>query len=196
MNRKKGTGSLFLFVISLGLVAGAALGAQASAQADRLCPSPPQTGLRGQWIWVPESAGYEHRNSYAYFRKAFTASGGLTLDIAADNTYEFYVDGKFIDRGTAPADTAYKTFDTHRLTVAPGRHVIALLVHHIGQECATVMRSRPGLFVEIVEEDGGRVVSDASWKTLPAAAYSQYLPVMMSHFGFYEVCDYGKVPMG
>ncbi len=143
---------------------------------------------------MPESAGYDHRNSYAYFRKAFSASGDLTIRVAADNTYELYLDGRFIDRGTAPADTAYKTFDTYRASVSPGRHVVAALVHHIGQVCATAMRSRPGFLAEVTGTDGPAAISDASWKVLPAAGFQQYLPAMMSHFGFYEVLDYEKVP--
>lgn len=195
MNTRKKAWGLILLIIGIGLVVRAGLCAEDIKSGDRLCPSPARTDLQGSWIWVPEKAGYEHRNSYAHFRRAFVASGGLTLHIAADNSYELYMDGAFIDRGTAPADTSHKTFDTHQIAVAPGRHVIALLVHHIGQECATAMRSRPGLFVEIVAKDGTRVVSDASWKVLPALGYQQYLPVMMSHFGFYEVADYEKMPV-
>ncbi|OGD21649.1 MAG: hypothetical protein A2W03_17065 [Candidatus Aminicenantes bacterium RBG_16_63_16] len=185
-----------LFVLALMIMSGAApaRGAQDAGAGDRLCPSPPRTDFRASWIWVPESAGFDRRNSYAYFRKAFSAAGDLSVNVAADNTYELYLDGKFIDRGTAPADTAYKTFDTYRTSVSPGRHVIALLVHHIGQVCATAMRSRPGLLVEVTGEGGPPVLSDASWKTLPASGYQQYLPAMMSHFGFYEVVDYEKAP--
>jgi hypothetical protein len=186
-----------LLILMLMILSGAdpVLGAQAARIGDRLCPSPPRTDFRAFWIWIPESAGYDRRNSYAYFRKAFSASGELTVQIAADNTYELYLDGRFIDRGTAPADTAYKTFDTYRVPVSPGRHVIAVLVHHIGQVCATARRSRPGLFVEITGADGLSVLSDSGWKAQPAAAYQQYLPAMMSHFGFYEVVDYEKAPL-
>jgi alpha-L-rhamnosidase len=183
--------SMLMFMLIMG--AGATLGAQAIGPADRLCPNPPKTDFKAAWIWVPESAGYDHRNSYAYFRKAFSASGDLTVHIAADNTYELYLDGTFIDRGTAPADTAYKTFDSYQVSVSPGRHVIAVLVHHIGQVCATAMRSRPGLLVEAVADNDTFVLSDSTWKTIPAAGYQQYLPAMMSHFGFYEVLDYEKV---
>jgi hypothetical protein len=195
MNTSKPAWRLILFISGIGLLVGAGLRAEDIPSADRLCPSPPRIDLRASWIWVPENLGYEHRNSYAYFRRAFSAGGELTLHIAADNVYEFYLDGKFIERGTAPSDIAYKTFDTHHVSVAPGPHVIALLVHHIGQECATAMRSRPGLFVEIVAWDGTRVVSDAGWKALPGTSYQQYLPVMMSHFGFYEVSDCEKAPV-
>lgn len=152
--------------------------------------------MEAEWIWLPDAAGIEWRNSYAYFRKVFTASGKVTLYIAADTWYHAYLDGKLIERGTAPADVNYKIYDSHTLILDPGQHVLAVLVHHIGQVCATVMKSRPGLFVEMHLEDGSRVFSDSTWKTLPATAYRQYLPCMMSHFGFYEVCDEAKVPKG
>ncbi len=162
----------------------------------RLCPNPPRTDLQGKWIWLPESTGYEWRNSYAYFRKAFKASGKLTIDIAADNYYQLYLDGQLIDRGTAPSDVRYKAFDTYGTELKSGQHVLAVLVHHIGQVCATAMRSRPGLFVEMTDGQGKKAISDSTWKALPALAYKQYLPCMMSHFGFYEVCDYQQVPQG
>ena len=167
-----------------------------AASADALCPRPPVSNLAGSWIWVPAAAGLNPRNSYAYFRRTFTAAGSLVLHIAADTTYELHVDGKLLDRGTAPADMAYKSFDTHAVRVGAGRHVVAVLVHHLGQPCATAMQSRPGLFVHLVSPQGAPVVSDATWKTLPAAAYQPDLPCMMSHFGFYEVCDHGKIPRG
>ncbi len=170
--------------------------AVAAPSGDRLCPRPPRTDFTGNWIWVPASAGHAWRNSYAYFRKTFTASGELTLHIAADQCYELHLDGAFVDRGTAPSEVSYKTFDTHALTVAPGRHVLAILGHHLGEPCATAMRSRPGLFVELTAGATPPVISDASWKVLPAAAYQQALPCMMSHFGFYEVCDHARIPTG
>lgn len=161
-----------------------------------LCPRPPRTDFRAKWIWVPESALYDWRNSYAFFRKRFQGTGKFTIEIAADNQYQLYLDGKFLDRGTAASDTAYQIFDTWTVELGPGEHVIAVLLHHIGQVCATVMRSRPGLFVEITGPSGEKILSDSTWKVKPALAYKQHVPVMMSHFGFYEVCDCRQIPRG
>jgi len=172
------------------------LPAKTEPESGLLCPPPPRTDLKAQWIWLPDDAGIEWRNSYAYFRKKFTASGKATLHIAADTWYNLYLDGKLIERGTAAADVNYKIFDTHALILDPGPHVLAVLVHHLGQVCATAMKSRPGLFVELQLQDGSLLRSDSTWKTLPAKAYRQYLPCMMSHFGFYEVCDEAQVPQG
>ena len=196
MDLRKPLPTLVLLIFAAGFLLSAVPKAHSVQAVDRLCPGPPKTDFKASWIWVPESAGYDRRNSYAHFRKAFPAAGDLTIHVAADSTYELYLDGKFIDRGTAPADPAYKTFDTYQVSVSSGRHVIAVLAHHIGQVCATAMRSRPGLFVEVEGKDDTPVLSDATWKTLPAAGYQQFLPAMMSHFGFYEVLDYEKVPLG
>lgn len=163
---------------------------------DRLCPRPPRKDLQASWIWVPESALYEWRNSYAYFRKKFSGAGGFRIDIAADGQYQLFLDGRFIDRGTAASDTSFQIFDTWTARLDPGDHVVAVLVHHIGQPCATAMRSRPGLFMEMTGPAGEKILSDSTWKTLPAQAYKQHLPVMMSHFGFYEVCDCRLIPPG
>ena len=161
-----------------------------------LCPNPPRTDMAGSWIWVPDKGCYNWRNSYAYFRKNFNAEGKLSINIAADTQYDLFIDGKRIDRGTAPADVAYKTFDTHVVNVGPGDHVIAVLVHHLGQSCATAMQSRPGLFVEMITQLSVKIVTDSTWKVLPSAAFEQDLPCMMSHFGFNEVCDCRKIPQG
>lgn len=159
-----------------------------------LCPMTPKKDWSGAWIWVPESLGYQWRNSHAFFRKSFVASGKVSIDIAADTRYELHVDGKRVDRGTAPSAAAYKTFDTHSVTLETGEHTIAVLVHHIGEICATAHKSRPGLLVEITLPSGARIGSDSSWKTLPAIAYKQDLSSMMSHYGFCEVCDFRLIP--
>ncbi|MDD8014948.1 MAG: family 78 glycoside hydrolase catalytic domain [Acidobacteriota bacterium] len=163
---------------------------------DRLCPRPPRKDMQASWIWVPESAFYDWRNSYAYFRKTFSGAGEFRIDVAADNQYQLFLDGKFLDRGTAASDTSYQIFDTWTAGLGPGDHVVAVIVHHIGQPCATAMRSRPGLFVEMTGPAGEKILSDSTWKTIPAPAYRQHLPVMMSHFGFYEVCDCRLIPAG
>ncbi|MCL4552811.1 MAG: hypothetical protein M1305_04575 [Candidatus Marsarchaeota archaeon] len=161
-----------------------------------LCPLPAKTDWSGLWIWVPDSSGYGWRNSYAFFRKRFSASGPIRIDIAADTRYEVYLDGERIGRGTAPSAVDYKTFDTYAMDVEPDEHVICVRVHHIGETCATAHKSRPGLLVEIAREHGDAISSDSTWKVLPGTAFEQDIPVMMSHFGFHEVCDFRRMPKG
>ncbi len=157
---------------------------------DNLCPLPARTDWTAKWVWVPDSAGYAPRNSYAFFRKRFDAAGSLTVDVAADTRCDLFLDGKRIDRVTAPSMSAYKTFDTHRVVVEPGEHVVAAVVHHIGEMCATAQVSRPGLFVQIRAQSGEVIGTDSTWKVIPGGSvFRQDLPAMMSHFGFWEECD-------
>ena len=165
-----------------------------------LCPNHPKNDFEGYWIWLADGFCEEQRNCYAYFRKEFNAQGQITVCIAADTFYDLFVDGERVDRGTATGDIAYKTFDTHVIDVDDGEHVIGVLVHHLGETCGTAMKSRPGLFVEMTTAAaaaaGEKIVTDRGWKVFPAGAYEQELPCMMSHYGFYEVCDLRKVPQG
>jgi len=156
----------------------------------------PKTDWVGKWIWVPDHAGYSWRNSYALFRRRFSANGEIRVDIAADTRYELFLDGRRVDRGTAPSPVAYKTFDTHLLSVQPGEHVLAVLVHHIGEACASAHTARPGLIVDVGDAFGARFGSDSDWRVLAGRAFEQDLPLMMSHFGHYEVCDFRKIPSG
>ena len=161
-----------------------------------LCPNPPRSDFEGNWIWLPDKVGHKQRNIYVYFRRKFRAEGKLLVNIAADTFYDLFIDGKRVDRGTAVADVAYKIFDTHVVNILPGEHVVSVLVHHFGESCAVAMKSRPGLFLEMTTTSGKKIVTDGEWKVLPAEAFEQDLPCMMSHFGFYEVCDLRKVPYG
>ncbi|MHB9071291.1 MAG: alpha-L-rhamnosidase-related protein [Sedimentisphaerales bacterium] len=147
----------------------------------------------GQWIWLPDVAGYkENKNCYVYFRRKFQAQGKLEIKIAAETYYHLYVDGKLKRYGTTVSDPSYKTYDVHCIDVAEGEHVVGVLIHYLGEICAVAKKSRPALHIRICNM-GMEIVSDNTWKTLPCLAYSQNLPVMMSHFGYYEVCDYSKL---
>lgn len=158
-----------------------------------LCPGTPKADWPGQWIWT--AGGRPERNAYAFFRKRFRATGRLRIDIAADTRYELHLDGARIARGTMPCVSAYTVYDTHQIDVRPGDHVVGVLVHHVGEACATSMKSRPGLLVEI-RGRGISIGTDSSWKAAPASCFRQDLPRMMSHFGFPEECDLRQWPDG
>jgi len=158
-----------------------------------LCPGTPKTDWPGHWIWT--GAGRPERNSYAFFRRRFHAAGKLQIDVAADTRYELHLDGVRIARGTMPCDSAYTVYDTHFIEVPPGDHAVGVLVHHIGEVCATAMKSRPGLLVHI-RGSGLSLGTDSSWKATPAGCFRQDIPKMMSHFGFPEECDLREWPDG
>ncbi len=161
---------------------------------DRLFPAPPKTGWIAKWIWLRGAQENSWRNSYVLFRKQFDAGGQLQIHVAADSRYELYLDGQRIARGTDSSAAGYKSFDTWTTEVSRGKHALAVLVHHVGEVCATSLKSRPGLLVEARDSAGQAIASDDTWQASACAAFRQDLPCMMSHFGFYQMCDYRNFP--
>ena len=155
----------------------------------------PREEWKADWIWCP---GLEGENVWAFFRREFDSSGGtLRLSISADSFYWLYVDGKWEGRGPSRAHLDFYTYDEQEFEIAPGRHCLAVLVHHIGKVNAMMMTGRPGVLVEAVlqERSGSRDLSSGvEWKCEPAWAWKRDLPDMMSHFGFWEDCDLSKLP--
>jgi len=149
----------------------------------------------GEWIWLAPQA--EARNAYVLFRRAFrtAAAGMLRVHICADSFYTLHLDGQRIARGPARSHLEYQSFDSIELPLPPGSHCLAVLVHHVGEVNATIMRGRPGLLAD-VRMEGQDLSTGPPWRCLAGEAWRSDLPELMSHFGFPEVCDLAKVPAG
>lgn len=149
------------------------------------------------WIWSgPET---EARNAYSFFRKPFTLAkaAALRLRLTADSFYWLWVDGEFRGRGPARAHLDWYLVDEYSLELGAGTHVLAVLVHHVGEVNATMMKGRPGLLAELgpTPDDTTPVIAtDSSWRCLPATAWKRDLHCLMSHFGFWEECDRRQLP--
>lgn len=163
-----------------------------------LAVTPPRNHWAGAWIWLPGSS--DNRNIYAHFRREFTldAVTALRMSITADSFYSLYVDGVFIGRGPSRAHLDYYSFDVYDLRLPPGRHSLAVLAHHIGEQNACIMTGRAGLLVDVAVDGipSQELSSGAHWRCLRSDAYRQDLPCTMSHFGFWEDCDLGRFPDG
>lgn len=109
----------------------------------------PRTDWQGAWVW--HEAAEAERNAYAFFRRTFALPAEVTyaIHITADSFYSLHVDGdgalrRFIARGPARSPLAHYSFDSHVVRLAPGRHAVAVLVHHVGEINAAMMRGRTG----------------------------------------------------
>ena len=138
-------------------------------------------------IWAADES--RNKNCYALFRKKFVLSSEYecTVKISADTYYNLYIDGAFINRG--PVRHHEFSYEYDELTVAldAGEHIIAVLVHHIGVECATHRVGERMLWLEM-DTPEGLIVTDESWKATECDAYLDSAEPM-SHFGFREICD-------
>ena len=167
----------------------------ASDSGDSLHQAQIRTDWSGHWIW-PSNVDAD-RNVYALFRRVFrtTRAEKLTIHITADNFYWLYLDGEFIHRGPVRSFPEYFSFDTFDLNVDAGEHCLAVMVHHVGEINATMVTGRPGFLADVYAGDEDLSTGDG-WKCMVSDAWRKDLPVLMSHFGFWEECDLRRIPKG
>ena len=164
-----------------------------------LAQSAPREEWSGAWIW-PENVDAD-RNVYGLFRRTFECrtAATLTLHITANNFYTLHVDSKFICRGPIRAHLRYYSFDSVTLSLEPGVHAIAVMVHHVGELVATMEIGRPGLLADVQLDIDGSTVdlsTGGDWNCCRCDAWTQDLPCLMSHFGFWEDVDFRRYPHG
>ena len=149
----------------------------------------------GRWVWASDVE--TDRNAYALFRREFSTAGPETLSIhvTANNVYWLTLDGEFIGRGPVRSFPEYYSFDSFELPVAAGEHCLAAMVHHVGEINATMAVGRPG-FLADVRVGNVDLSTGAGWTCIESDAWRKDLPVLMSHFGFWEECDLRRLPAG
>ncbi|PIP15406.1 MAG: hypothetical protein COX46_05955, partial [bacterium (Candidatus Ratteibacteria) CG23_combo_of_CG06-09_8_20_14_all_48_7] len=156
-----------------------------------------------EWVWVkgPESP----RNFYVYFRGWFESGEGVKkvlVHLTADSRYLLYLNGEFQGRGPAKCDPKYQYYDTYNVTkkVTAGRNLIAVLVHHYGEETFSYLLGRGGFLCqsEVIYNDGHKKVygTDSSWRTKSAEAWDQNASRTTVQLGFQEIYDAKKEPVG
>ncbi len=152
----------------------------------------------GRWIWTGDAAAA--RNAYALFRRTFETDrpGRLDIDITADSFYTLYLDGRRVTRGPSRSHLDYYSYDPLHLDLPAGRHCLAVLVHHVGEVNATMMKGRPGLLadVKLIAQGETDLSTGPAWRCTAADAWRADLPAMMSHHGFWEDLDLARLPRG
>ena len=113
-----------------------------------------------QWIWSHEKATEKAEAGECAFRKTFQATrvGDAKLEIAADNRFELFINGRHV--GSGEGWTQRKQFDITSLLL-PGRNLVAVRALNEGESPAGLMvqlHLKPTIGV------AEKIVSDASWK--------------------------------
>ena len=133
-----------------------------SASADRVYRAPRytrgDTGYLAQqaidssaWIVHPaHAAGLDCADGlFLRFRRRFESDGTpLELDVSADERYVLFLDGRRIARGPARGTPENWLYDSHRLAIAPGAHVLEAVVWAAGAKSPKAQLSyRGGSFI-------------------------------------------------
>ncbi len=125
---------------------------------------------QASWIWKKgEASG---TNLVLLARKKFTIAAHpkqAKLYITADNSYELYVNGQFVNRGSVRCQPHHQSYDIMEISslLKAGENVLAVRVLHQGRFGVYNTPPRPGLLVQLdMQTDSKKetIKSDSSWK--------------------------------
>ena len=130
-----------------------------------------------RWIW-PDSPHWDIHNSYALFRKTFDLGqlpSRASLFITADQSYQLFLNGRFICRGPARGFQAHWPYDEVDLRphLRKGRNTLAVRAYNPGySNFQYITQGFAGLLVA-AHWGKIRINSDASWRCTRQASVSR-----------------------
>ncbi|MFQ3548358.1 MAG: family 78 glycoside hydrolase catalytic domain [Armatimonadota bacterium] len=151
--------------------------------------------LNAKWIWIYNEI--PPVNYYLYARKTFKLTSkpkSAIINITADSKYKLFVNGEYVGKGSvrAPIDCFY--VDTHNIEpyLKRGNNVIAVLVHHFGENSYSYIHKKAGLICEakiLSQKEEIDIASDNTWKVKRAEEWTNLGAKMSRRLGFQEVYD-------
>lgn len=128
----------------------------------------PEIITKALWIW-PDSLCWDLGNCYALFRKSFSLKSlprSAPLYITADQSYQLYINGRYVCRGPARGfqhSWPYDEVDV-REWLRKGRNVIAVRAHNPGRSnFQYIHQGYAGLLVA-ASWGGVEITTDKSWR--------------------------------
>ena len=130
--------------------------------------SDPLSFIHSRWIW-PESHSWDLHNGYALFRKEFELSGiagSHPLIITADQSYQLYINGRYVCRGPARGFQSSWPFDEIDVGgyLRKGENLIAVRAHNPGFGNFQYISSGFAGFILAMKKSGKWIVTDESWR--------------------------------
>jgi len=132
---------------------------------------------KAKWIW-PDGHAWNLRNSYVLFRRDFHLEkipSRAPLFVTADQSYQLYVNGRYVSRGPARGFQCSWPYDELELKpfLRRGRNVLALRVHNPGfSNFQYITESYAGLLLE-AKWGALELFSNKDWKARRQSGVSQ-----------------------
>ena len=147
---------------------------------------------QASWIWIKgETSGTD---LVLLARKQFILAAlpkQARLFITADNNYELYVNGQFVNRGPVRCQPHHQSYDIIEIAslLKEGENVLALRVLHQGRFGSYNTPPRPGILAQLEVKTDTKmeiIKSDSSWKVKKPEGTNLNSPI------FGELIDFRK----
>ncbi|MBC2600803.1 alpha-L-rhamnosidase-related protein [Puniceicoccus vermicola] len=136
---------------------------------DSALPEIPAILQRARWIW-PDNPHWDLHNCYALFRKNFLLKevpSTAPLFITADQSYQLFINGKYVCRG--PARGYQRSWPYDEIDVAPwlhrGENLIAIRAHNPGFSTFQYLHQGYAGLLVAAEWGATTILTDSSWKS-------------------------------
>lgn len=156
---------------------------------------------KARWITSPLVVSaedtYRKVNQYIRFRREFQleAQQGFKLHICACESYQLFLNGRFIGRGPAVGSKSLSFYDTYTIEprwTAEGTNILGVLVFAPGVSTETIQGFEYDELALICSLGSGQlsIDSDEAWLCSPAPEYTG--ASMVSRWGFYKEFFHGQ----
>ncbi len=151
--------------------------------------SSPQKELRCFWHTATDA----EPDTYVAFRGTFDLTQATTVEfnILGAAWFVVWLDGTLFTEGPARFSPSNPEYQTYRVRLETGRHVLAVQVHHLGVTTRILNDVTP-FFWCIARADGEEV--EVQWKAQSLEGYTPQVSRINAQLGWIEWCDTRQVP--
>ena len=144
------------------------------------------------FLWTPQVPVGE-KDAHVAFRASFTlvADAEVELRLLGASWFVAWVDGGYVGEGPARFPTHHPQYQTHRVALKAGKHVLAVQVHHFGIPTRQLDNVPPFLFAQVRV---GTQELPLAWKCSRIGGYWQSGRRINAQLGWLEWCDTRQVP--
>ena len=166
------------------------LGCAACSGMARAADAPPL----GQPMWCPKVKA-DDADYHVAFRGGFELAKDTELDLRflGCSWFVLSMDGDYLSEGPARFPIDHPEYQSARLKLGAGKHVLAAQVHCEGVSTRMLENLPP--FFQCALADGGREIP-VRWKCSRIGGYAEKLRRVNEQFGWIEWCDTRQVPAG
>ncbi|MFM8413859.1 MAG: hypothetical protein ACKOCX_03955 [Planctomycetota bacterium] len=143
-------------------------------------------------LWLVD--GPVAADTHAAFRGTFDlpAGGEVEFRLLGASWFVAWLDGEYFAEGPARFKPEFPEYQTFRRRLEPGRHVLAVQVHHVGADTRMLRTLDPFLWCEIVSQ--GKPV-ETRWKSSGIGGYTPRFRRINPQLGWIEWLDTRLVPI-
>lgn len=141
-------------------------------------------------------AGDAFAGQYVAFRGRFelAADEELELHILGASCFRLFLDGEFRTEGPARFDVEHPEFESRKIVLKGGCHVLAAQVVHVGEETRMLPKLDPFFYCRVLRADGAEL--PVVWRCRQMDEYESAVRRVNPQLGWIEWCDTRKAQLG